>query len=138
MTTRRAMAAACSLATLLLAASGPAAGADEPYLEVDPEACDRLAAHVPDDDVTYQPGVDAHGNPVAPADLNPPIVTPDVFYIPLEVDVRDRFGIPADPTFFDGDILIGTVTVDGDRVTYNGQDLTDPQAATLAALCRDR
>lgn len=125
---------------LLLAASlvaaGPAAADDGVYLGLEEGVCDRLVEHVPDDDVTYQPGVDVHGNPVAPADINPPIATPEVFWIPLEVDLQDRFGIPADPDFFEGDIAIGMVRIEGNRVTYNGQDLTDPQAAALAELCR--
>ncbi len=32
--------------------------------------CAAIAAHAPDEDVAYQPGVDAYGNAVAPADLN--------------------------------------------------------------------
>jgi hypothetical protein len=132
------MPALCAAGFLLLAAAPPAAAAGEPYLEVEEGVCDRLVAHIPDDDVTYQPGVDVHGNPVVPADIDPPIVTPEVFVIPLEVDLQDRFGIPADPTFFEGDIAIGIVRIEGDRVTYNGQELTDPQAAALAELCRRR
>ena len=38
-------------------------------ITVTPKDCRRLVAHKPADDVTYKPGVDAYGRPVAPADL---------------------------------------------------------------------
>jgi hypothetical protein len=31
--------------------------------------CQRLVKHIPSPDVSYKPGVDVHGKPVAPADL---------------------------------------------------------------------
>jgi hypothetical protein len=73
---------------------------------------------------------------VAPADLNPPIAVPEVFLIPLELDLYEAFGIPADPTLLEGTIVLGTVRIDGERVTYNGQALSDPQSQALAALCQ--
>ena len=52
--------------------------------------CSQLVRHLPDADVsaTYQPGVDARGNPVAPADLYGPnpIELPDSFTFPIEVN----------------------------------------------------
>lgn len=126
------------LASVLLASVvAAAAQAAEPgYLELDRRACDSLVEHVPDAGVAYQPGVDVHGNPVVPADLNPPIAIPEVFLIPLELDLYDTFGLPDDPTLLEGDVLLGTVRLEGDRVTYNGQELTDPQSRALAVLCQ--
>ncbi len=121
-----------------LALAAAAAGAQDPaYLAVDRGVCARMVEHVPDADVTFRPGVDVHGRPVAPADLAPPLVAPPpVIWIPLDVDLRRRFGIPPDRRFFEGKAYIGTVRVEGDRVTYDGQDLTDPQAQALAEACR--
>jgi hypothetical protein len=114
-----------------------AAAAEEPaYLAVDPGACARMVEHVPDPDVTYQPGVDVHGNPVAPADLTPTVELPDVIWIPLELDLQRAFGVPGTRRLFDGRIVLGTVRVEGNHVTYDGQELTDPQAEALAQLCQ--
>jgi hypothetical protein len=122
-----------------LAATSSLAAREPVYLEVDEAACARMVEHVPDADVTYQPGVDVHGNAVAPADLNPvQVVPPNVFWIPLDIDLADRFGIPPDPKLFEGKIIIGTVRVEGNRVTYDGQELTDPQEQALAELCQRR
>jgi hypothetical protein len=54
--------------------------------------CSRLVNHEPAPDVTYQPGVDVHGRPVAPADLGggQQIQLPDVIYIPIEVLVSGQ------------------------------------------------
>jgi hypothetical protein len=129
------------LAGALLASVGfgtAAAAAEEPaYLEVDRSVCDRIVEHVPDADVTYQPGVDVHGKPVVPADINPSTVTlPDVIWIPLELDLQRSFGLPGTRRLFDGKVLLGTIRVEGNRVTYDGQELTDPQSQVLAELCR--
>jgi hypothetical protein len=52
--------------------------------------CTRLVRHVPDAEVSaeYQPGVDARGDPVAPADLAGanPIELPEQFTFTLEVN----------------------------------------------------
>jgi hypothetical protein len=131
----RCLGAITAVAGLLVFASA-APAAEVGYLALQDGACDQLVEHVPDADVTYQPGVDVHGNPVTPADLNPPVVMPDTFLIPLELDLFDAFGIPADPDLFEGTIVIGTVELQGKRVTFNGQPLTDPQSEALATLCQ--
>ncbi len=47
-----------------------------PEVELDPtfglndDDCRWLTRHIPDADVAYKPGVDVHGKPVVPADLN--------------------------------------------------------------------
>jgi hypothetical protein len=129
------------LAAALAASVGIGAAvavAEEPaYLKVDRSACDRMVEHVPDADVTYQPGVDMHGKPVVPADINPSTVTlPDVIWIPLDLDLQRRFGVPGSRRLFDGKVLLGTIRVEGNRVTYDGQELTDPQQQALATLCQ--
>jgi len=102
--------------------------------------CDRLVNHEPAPDVTYQPGVDVHGRPVAPADLGggQQIQLPDVIYIPIEVLVQDKFGIPANSVLYDATALVGVVSVRGNRVYFEDQELTDPEVAALEQACRDR
>ena len=58
-------------------------------------ACARLVQHVPADDVTYKPGVDARGRPVVPADLGggPTIAIPDEINIQIGIDLADRLAL---------------------------------------------
>ena len=112
----------------------------ETTIVLDQSDCARLVRHVADADVAYQPGVDVHGNAVAPADLGggAQIALPDRFEFPITVDLGDRLGIPVRS---DADYIarlpVGTVSagVDG-RVTFNGVPLTDAEAADLAARCQ--
>jgi hypothetical protein len=87
-----------------------------------------------------QPGVDVHGRPVVPADLGggQQIQLPDVIYIPIEVLVQDKFGIPANSVLYDATALIGVVEVRGNQVYFEDQPLTDPEIVALEEACRDR
>lgn len=52
------------------------------FAQNDLALCRLRAQHVAAADVTYKPGVDVHGNPVVPADLNAvPNMVPDVIKI---------------------------------------------------------
>jgi len=103
-------------------------------------ACDWLVEHQAAPDVTYQPGVDVHGRPVAPADLDggSNLALPEVIYIPLEVLVQDRFGIPANSVLFEAKAQVGTVAVVGNQVYYEGQLLGDADQRALAMACREQ
>jgi hypothetical protein len=113
---------------LILAWSGPALA--EPLI-VRPSGCVPLATHVPDADVAYQPGVDAYGRAVPPADLPgsgaPAIDATDVG-VTIEAPVRQATE-PTDPGAnrfegFDATAEIGTVTVDANGVArLDGQPL---------------
>ncbi len=101
--------------------------------------CTRLTAHVPSADVTYQPGVDARGRPVVPADLpgTPQIVMPEDVTIAITVDLQQRFGIPATSSFYKPEAGIGSVVVKPDgSATFNGQPLTNQEQSALAFLCQ--
>lgn len=102
--------------------------------------CERLVRHEPAPDVAYQPGVDVHGRPVAPADLGSGVQLelPDVIYIPIEIFLQDKYGIPANSVLFNARAQVGVVEVHGNRVYYEDQLLTDPETAALEAACRDR
>jgi hypothetical protein len=101
--------------------------------------CDKLVQYRQAPGVEYQPGVDAHGRPVAPADLGGGyhIKLPEIIVIPIEVLVQDRFNIPANSVLWDAKAQVGTVIVKGDQVYYEGQLLGDPETAALAELCRE-
>ncbi|TAK98866.1 MAG: hypothetical protein EPO08_17965 [Rhodospirillaceae bacterium] len=121
---------------------------------VSADDCRQLAAHVPDDDVNYKPGVDVNGNQVTPADLGGgyPKIVPDEITIPIGVDLADRLGRArakqqgiTNPTTSDRPLLpyqgqanVGTVTVNGNTVLWNGQPLAPQDEAALAAACRER
>lgn len=124
------------LIALLVAVAAPAA-ADVAISERD---CERLVKHEPAPDVTYQPGVDVHGRPVASADLNGgnQIELPDVIYIPIEVFVKEKYNIPANSVLFNARAQVGVVEVRGDRVYYEDQLLGDHEVAALEDACRER
>lgn len=109
-------------------------------IAVSRQDCDRLVKYQEPPGVEYQPGVDAHGETVVPADLGGGvnIQLPETIIIPIEVLLQDRFHIPANSILWSGKAEMGVVTVHGDQVLYNGQLLTDPESAALAALCREQ
>ena len=121
------------------------AAAQDAYLTVSEGDCARLARHYPappnsTGDVTYKPGQDVHGKPVVPAALNPAggLLLPDAVVIPIEIDLFERYGIPANKANFKGDVFIGEVVVDvaTGRAIFNGQPLQSDAEAELAARCQ--
>lgn len=123
---------------LAAAAESVVIEADAPRVTVTEGQCRALTAHVPAPDVAYQPGTDVMGRPVAPADLpgGSRIALPDSFDIPITVDLGDRYGIPADPSLFDGEVQVGTVTLQDGRLYFNGQPLTPEDEQAIAYACR--
>lgn len=123
---------------LLLAPLPAAAG--EAYVTLSENDCARLARHYPDPGVAYQPGRDVRGKAVAPADLDPNagLILPDAVVIPIEVELFERYGIPANRANFKGDLFVGEVVVDvaSGRATFNGQPLQSDAEAELAARCQ--
>lgn len=111
-------------------------------LELTSEQCRRLSRHVPDPGVSYQPGVDVRGRSVAPADLtdsgsHAAIEPPETIVIPIEVDLFNRFGIPANPALFEGDAQVGEVLYKDGKLYFNGQRLADGASDEIALYCRD-
>ena len=56
--------------------------------------------------------------------------------IDIEIDLLQRFGIPATPALYDADAEVGEVAYRDGRFTFNGQPLQDQAQAELAARCR--
>lgn len=109
-------------------------------ISVSRQDCPRLVRHAPLPDVAYRPGVDVGGNPVTPADIagNGAVTPPRSFTIDITVDVRKRLGLPADPSLFQGEAKIGTVSYRDGRAWFNGQPLSSGGQEQLAAMCRER
>ncbi|MFV3127979.1 hypothetical protein [Niveispirillum sp. KHB5.9] len=118
------------------AASPALAQSDLPTIRVDPAACRYVTRHQPSADVEYKPGVDVHGKPVAPADLpdGASIQMPDHIDIQLTTDIARRFGFQTN-NLYRGEAQIGTVTVQGSQVLFNGRPIQPAAEADLLALC---
>lgn len=131
------------LICLLIAvgSAGGSAAAQDQAITLTRADCSRLVKHVPAADVDFQPGVDVHGNPVAPADLDGgyQVALPETVRIPITVLLQERFGIPENSVLYKGEAEIGVaeVSLDGERVTFNGQELTSAEARALSAACQD-
>lgn len=103
------------------------------FAQNDLALCRLRAQHVAAADVTYKPGVDVHGNPVVPADLNAvPNMVPDVIKIPMNIDLAQRLGnVPAGMDM-KSEMGMAEIYRDG-RVMYNGQDMTQQVAVVCGA-----
>jgi len=127
---------AAVLAVLLLSPLAVAAPA------VDPALCRTLVKNTPDADVAYQPGVDVEGNAVAPADLPgaPPMKLPSKIQFPLTINLAKTLNLntsayPYNQLGQGTEGSLGTLTVEGDHVLFNGQPISDTQQDKLAVLC---
>ncbi len=124
---------------LFLLAVAPVAAHEKATVAITRADCARLVEHVPGPDMAYRPGVDVYGQEVAPADLGGAlrIELPETVLIDIEVDLLQRFGIPANEVLFDTDAEVGEVAYRDGRFTFNGQPLQDQAQAELAARCQE-
>ena len=124
---------------ILLAATSVAAA--QIVIEITEQDCSQLVRHVASPDVTFTPGVDVNGDPVAPADLNgaQQIPAPDVVTLPLTLDLAERLGVPANGNAdFLARPVIGDVAITSDgRVSFNGTPLTSEAEHELAQKCQE-
>lgn len=126
---------ACAVLTAGLTGVGPAAAQK---VEVTDRDCRQIVNYVAPPDVAYQPGVDAQGRPVAPADLNPsPVQLPQTLVMDVNIDLR-KYGVPSHSPLLLPGVAAGQITIEdgGRRVYYNGQPLGDAEEKVLAELCR--
>lgn len=79
----------------------------------------------------YEPGVDAYGKVVAPADVSatPVYDIPERIDIPLDIAVLETLGVTPEP---DLHTRVGTISIlKGGEVLYNDQEMT----STVQAFC---
>ena len=128
---------AAGLAAFLAAGLAAPARADDSRVRVTREDCSRLVEHRPDPDVTYKPGVDVHGRPVAPADLPGGLQIRPSDVVEFELSFNPLHGATG-RRFAGTDLYVGRISVDlaTGAVTFNDVPLTDPEQAELAAKCR--
>ena len=126
-------------AIFILSAAVFAAPASAQTVSITYEECQRFTRHVPDDDVTYKPGVDAQGRSVAPADLNGgfKIDPPTEFSIPVTIDLQKRFGLPMDPNLFQTEAQIGNIVYRDGRAWFNGQPLPLENRSEIIRVCKE-
>jgi hypothetical protein len=122
-------------------------------ITITPAACDQLVNYIEPPGVEYQPGIDANGDPVAPADLGnrPRIKPPTHIVVPITQYLAGRLtNTQAGATTQTGtaqtnttassvlqpQINIGTVEVTNGQVTFNGQPIGDDVDGDLGVLCR--
>lgn len=103
--------------------------------------CELAVRYVTPPGVDYQPGVDVNGRPVVPGDLDGDhrLQLPDSIPVVITEDVRERFRVSPHSPLFDADAVVGIVELrlSDRRLTFNGVELSDPEANALAAMCRD-
>ncbi|MDX2222920.1 MAG: hypothetical protein SFV21_09240 [Rhodospirillaceae bacterium] len=118
-------------------------------------ACQRIVAMAPTGAADYVPGRDVTGKPVVPADLDAVSMTlPSVIDIEIGLDLADRIGLRDQlPTSsagaasdtksehrallpFTGQARLGTLTVSGRDVLWNGQALTTGDIVAFGEACR--
>jgi hypothetical protein len=137
------MRAIAALAIVLMPLA--AAAEDIPF---SPKDCQQLVHHVPNADVEYKPGVDVHGNAVAPADMGGgyQLDLPQTIDIQIGVDLADRLGLrdakkhgapPARRAMpFSGYAPLGTLSIKGNEAYWNGARITPQDEVVLAEACR--
>lgn len=100
--------------------------------------CKQLAeAYKPSSNVEYKAGVNVHGKPVVPADLNgaAPLDMSGIYpiRIPLKLDIIERYNLDV-PDGIIGEAPIAEIVVQQDgRTTYNGHDIS----GNLQGYCLD-
>ena len=102
--------------------------------------CRYLVRHQPAPDVAYEPGVDAYGQPVVPADLDGgnSLDLPDTIVIDVTALLAGQFNIPEDSPVFKQEARIGIAEVRNGEVYFNGRPLGSAETRALTAACRDQ
>ena len=113
-------------------------------LSLTSEECLKLNINAnPADNVNYVGGMDADGNPVAPADLSSgiQIQTPRFISVPIKVHLEQFLGVQ-NPILneFARKAEAGDVTVDlkNNQAFYNGQPLFNVSTELLESACQGK
>lgn len=102
------------------------------------DVCEKLAKHEAANNVDYRPGVTVRGKRVVRADVrrrNDPSPLPAA--VDVTVLLQDRYGIPANPKLFKGEVPVSRFFVRSDGVVnYAGQPLATEDQQAVSAVCR--
>ncbi|MDP6953661.1 MAG: hypothetical protein QGF53_12970 [Alphaproteobacteria bacterium] len=129
------------IAALLLVTSAAAAEETATVTITDAD-CANLVAHHAEPGVAYEPGVDVHGDPVAPADLpghEPLSLDADDVAVDPRIPLTQYVKLPPKllPILGSAEIDVGMVTVRR-GVAYLGEKrLSDPAQHALAEACAE-
>jgi len=111
-------------------------------LTIDARVCRRLVQHIPDPDVTYQPGVDVRGRRVAPADTTDwsqfEALVPDTITFHIALDPLNAADLYVPQGLETPEVILGTITYDltRNRLMVNGRPLITGQEDLIAWACR--
>ena len=99
--------------------------------------------YTPDPSVDYKPGVDVHGHYVAPADINSVNMLPKKIEIPLTISLAKAINLDTTTAPFNQlgsgtEAVIGMLSVENNKVSYNGKPLTNDQQSNLSELCKSK
>jgi len=105
--------------------------------------CKALVRHLPNDDVTYRPGVDVRGKPVVSADAETEhsLELPDTIELIIGIDLADRLpqrgGRQTRPALpYEGESIFGVLSIDHNNVLWNGEPIDSNTQLALAEACR--
>jgi hypothetical protein len=101
---------------------------------------EHMMAHTPYASKAYTRGVDAYGLPVAPANLGGGHSgkLPETFSMNIDIDLQERFGLPANKGRHMGEIKASRVEVKKDRrAYYNVNELVTGAQNEIAGARRD-
>lgn len=120
----------------------PAASAEVVRIETSQENCARIQKHIARNDVTYKPGVDVNGKPVAPADLqDQPKFLKDEIVIDLALPLKDLYDVanPPNRKIQNAEVLVGTVRYEllSGKFYFNDQPLADTALYAIAEKCQE-
>ncbi len=128
--------AIAALAALFAAAT---VAAEETKITITKKDCRKITRYTPPAGVTYQPGVDARGRRVAPADIGGGVKwkVPETVTIDIGIDLEEKYGLGTGGKYT-GEAKVAEVKVNTKTglVTLDGEPLTDPDQDALAAACR--
>lgn len=125
---------ACLLIALGFFTALPVVTAGAAEITVSKTDCRKIIGYTPAPDVTYRPGVDAHGRKVAPADL---AAGPSAFKLPDKITFNIGKDLAKDfNSKYTGDAVFGKVTVKQGKVFWNGKALNDQSRNAIAQACR--
>ncbi len=130
-----------ALTAFFVLAAVPAVAAET--VTISTADCRKLVAHQPRPGVAYQGGVDVRGKVVVPADVTgaPVLDLPAFLEIPLTVDTLKRLGSPSGDILnsrrgLEGKAALGTLTIKGDAVFWNGKQIQSQDELLMAEACK--